>query len=381
MKVVTYSLISVLILLLVLSGYSLAGSYLTRSSSVTVGSIDSSSDCGPLKIGDRIVSVESRIIRSSSDFSSAESAVKTGDYVAMVVNGGPGSCRALSDGNLGFTVKESSSGGLMFGPDISESKSFVYSANNSNSTTLAKIKKVIQDRINFYDLPQTRVEITGSNIKISTPFEDEINSIVRQSKLRGTVIESFTLEQGAAKIIVGNIAYIVKPGNETISINGTDFKADKPFQLSNVTFHFVDTIGPTLNVEADLHGGEDTVTNPSSQVIVRKDTKSGLYFYYVQISVAPDVNERLTKVIRKAESTLVPGGGTVLNARLNYYIDDEEVSSLAIPVELIGNEITAISGIQQTSEDAYKVGRLVYSSLRFGSLPADLKLESQTISE
>ena len=381
MKVLTYTLIAIIVLLLAFSAYSLAGSYFTRSSVVTVDLIKTGADCGPLKVGDKIISVGPKTITNSADFSSIVSTVKAGDYVAMVVNGGPGNCKAIGDGDLGFTVKETVTGGLKFGPDISETKSYIYSLGNANSSTLERSRKIIEERMNFYDFTQTRMEVVGDKIRIVPAFDDELNDLVRQGRIRGTVFESFKLEQGTAKVIVGNVSYILKPGNDSISINGTDFQSNKPFELSNVTFHFMNVTGGSMNLEAALYENEDVLIGSSSQVIVREDSKSGLYFYYIQVSVAPDINEKLTNIIKRAESVLVPSGGTLLNARLNYYVDDQMVSSLAIPVEMIGNQINAISGVEKTPDEAYNVGRIVYVSLKFGPLPTNLKLESQIMSE
>jgi len=381
MKVLNYSLVLILVLLLGIGAYSIASSYLTRSTMVVVDSIKGGAACGPLKTGDRIISIESRMISSASDFVSASSSVKAGEYIAMVVNGGPGGCKAIADGDLGFTVKELTPRGIKHGADISSSKSYIYSLENPNSTNLEKTKKIIENRINFYDFLQTRVEIVGDKIKITTPYEDDLPTLVRTGKLRATVAETFHLERGAAKVIVGNDAYIIKPENETISINGTHSPVDKPFELSNITFHFVNVTGPSINLEADLYGNDDVIANPASQIIVRTEPRSGVYFYYVGVSVVPEVNERLTNIIKKAESIFVPGGGSVLNARLNYYVDRETVSSLPIPVELIGTQINAISGVGKTSDEAYSLGRSVYAAIRFGALPSDLKYDSKTVSE
>lgn len=370
---------AILLLLLAFSGYSMAGSYLTKNTVVTVDTVERGANCGSLAPGDAIVSVESTKIRNAEDFLTATSNVRAGDYVSLVVNGVPGGCMALSGGDLGFTVTESTSGGLKFGPDIAGAKSYSYSL--SDSTALAATKKIIQNRINYYDFPQTKVDIVGDNLRIITAFGDELPNLIMRRQIRATVTESYSLDQGAAKVTVGSSTYIIKPANGTVSINGTNYTANETFKLSNIDYHFLNSTASSMNLEADLYTQAEVVVNPNSQVIVRSDPTTGLYFYYVGMGVTPDANERFTNIIKKAGSTLVPGGGTVLNARLNIYLDNQTVSSLVIPVQLVGTDINSISGVEKTSDAAYNIGSIIFASLRYGSLPSYLTFNSQGISE
>ena len=138
----------ILVLLLLASTYFIASPYISRSGGVFVSAIAEEGRC-TLKVGDVISSVGGHQVQTKEDFYMSLKDFKKGEYVAMVVNNGPGGCNVLEDGYIGVNVSDAHAKRLMFGIDIQGGVTAVLSPTENPE----RIVKILERRAAIFGIP------------------------------------------------------------------------------------------------------------------------------------------------------------------------------------------------------------------------------------
>ena len=182
--------------------------FLTSKQNVIIVSVNNSL-CENVKVGEKISEVNGYIINSVKDFENALKGVKKGDYVTLVVNGGPGGCKAIEDADIGIKVKEEKGRKIVFGPEISGAR--VFFLRSENKTKLAKI---LEKRIKYLALPYTYAEIKGNYVVLTSLPEVDLSDILFIGHFEGFVRQALELENNSAKLRIGDKVHNIEIKNK-----------------------------------------------------------------------------------------------------------------------------------------------------------------------
>lgn len=363
-----------LILLLTMSLWSLLSPALFKAEGVKVVSIDENADCGNLKVGDIISQIEGNFVNSEQEFNAILKFMEKGRTVTLVVNGGPGRCTVLSDGELGVEVSDVSSKGFRFGTDLVGGEKVLLSSDDELSYADATyVSNALEKRLKIAGLHDSKVSLDGSIISISAPAGAQFYQVLINGSLEGLIEQEVKLTNGTGKIRIGNESYEFfwsKSKNESnLMVEGQWHAVGAFFSLGGMQLKVVNATNESALVDVLIFDNSEIGKAAGSVSYVNYDTNSRQYQFNIPIEVLGSASERFSKVTEG----LLPLYGTelgLLNGVLIYRLDDEEISKLSIPSSMAGTPIRAISiiGGGNNMEEAVNKKTLVEIALegKFG---------------
>lgn len=336
-----------LLLLLIFSVLLIVSPFFFEKTGVIVNFVEG--ECS-FEEGSIITEIKGFNIKHLNDFEEIEKTIKKNEYVSVVVNGGPGGCIALEDGNLGIKVSDIPSKKLKFGSEIQGSKIISFSISNGNPN---EVKNIIEKRIKLLGIPETEVFVEDNLINIKTIFTEKVLFLIEEGKLEARIKQELNLENGVAEVVLGDNSYKLIVNNKSeIKINNLTYKINQSFFIGNVEF-VVRNITNVIEIEAVLFKSNEVELIGDGLISYQPSIK--MYRIEIPIRISKTVSKKFVSLTKNIP--IVPGQTPVLKAMLIYYLNEKKLSELSIPYDMKGKEIESISIIffTKTKEEGIKL--------------------------
>lgn len=332
----------ILIILLILFSYFLISPFVFRRSRVIVSFVDEENQCSQIKEGDIVNQISGFVIGNSEDFKRAVGAIKAGEHVTMVINNGPGSCKALKDGYIGMDVADTPSNQLKFGLDIQGGEVIILEPEEILSfTELENEKEIIEERIKSLGLQETRVYTSDNTIRIVS-LTESISTLIQPGNFEAKIGQGIEVENETGEIRLGDNFYDIEVIDEKLKINDSYYQTDQIFLLENIKFKILNITNSSFSVEAEFLVNDDVTAVLSSLSFVRFNTDFRVYEFNIPLEISSEASNRFMKITKGLKVTFV-GTQSLLEGYLIYYLDSEEINRLNIPFEMAGTEINNIA--------------------------------------
>lgn len=331
--------------------------------------------CTNINPGDTVTRVDKTDVNNVLEYNQVLNNVKMGEYYPVVVNGGPGGCVAVGDGDLGMVVSDLKTGGLKYGPDISGGIVITLEPEGElNVFEMSALENVLEKRIENLNLRETSAELDGGSIKISSINTENIGLLTMRGLFEARIAQAIRLQNGVGIIALGNDNYDITLVNSSLQAGGDVVEMNGYFTLGDVNFHFINYTNTTVAVEALFMDNSDVTEVFKQMTSIAYDQASRTYRYDVPIGVGEDASRRFTKIIKGLAIETV-GTQQVLSGRLRYYIDGNVISDLTIPPDFGGEGISSIIIIGfTTNNDAAETGMKRALAAASGKLPSGLSI-------
>ena len=365
--------LTILLVFLLATAYLLFSPLIMRGG-LSVALMDEKSRCGDMKIGDSISQVSGSSVKSVGDFERVTGNVKSGSYVTMVVNSGPGGCVAIQDGIVGVSVQLAATKPLSLSLDIGGGTIFFFKPADSGAD-LQKMVGVLNDRVTLLKLFESKVDVAGSMVKITAVDGKNIDKLTKIGKFEAKISESVALKNGTGKLLLGEDVYDVRLVDDykRVEIAGQKYAVKDRAVVGNIKIDILNITNMSANLELVFFGNDDVVSVLDGYV---QSAQVG-YDYYIPVKISDAASENFAKITKRM-GTVFAGGMSMLDGMIVYYIDGEEFSKLGIPFEMAGNKLQQnainIVGIGKNFADANEKKIYVEVLLKTESLPSKLSL-------
>jgi hypothetical protein len=351
-----------LLVLLAASIYIITSPYLLKRYGVVVSSL-ADSRC-TMKVGDVITAVSGHQIANKNDFYESVKRVKKGEYVAMVVNGGPGGCTALDDSQLGVEVIDIRSSQLMFGIDVQGGVVTLLKP----ETDVHKTAAILSRRAEVYNIPEFRMSVNDSVIRATALSEDVILPLLEKGMVEARVAEDVEIDSGIGYLPLGDRVYTVELVDKNVRINGIVHRVNDSFRLEDVDFTVRNVTNTSVVVEAKIFNNDD-ITRTLSSGTLQYSSDRRTYEFTIPVEISQEATDRFNKVLRNVP-TYSAYGQTLVRGFLIYYIDEKPISQLSIPAEMTKQTIKQISivGLSPSINEATATKLKVLAAVESGVL-------------
>lgn len=194
------------------------------------------------------------------------------------------------------------------------------------------------------------------------------------------------IPEGTTKNFTIDEEYRFQYGDGTVTARNStgvigDYSEGESFTVNENTFYYVNQTNQSARMEVVAYSGEDIIEVLTSQG--RLSGSSGSYQWSFQIAIDSSAAERVQKIAKNYE-TIITRGGSQLGlesgqaARLTYYVDGEESTSLTVAASFKRQVITqpSIQGGAETRSDAVNERNRLQAILQSGRLPVPVQIES-----
>ena len=335
-------------------------------------------DC-KISEGDIITQISGKIIRNTNDFYEFVSNTKAGKYYPMVVNNGPGGCKAVVDGDIGIDVSDIESTGLKFEKSIGGGVEILIVSNKELShIELENSKRVIQSRFPILGITDGIVEVKGGKIIIFSSPSNNFGLLIKRGKIEGRIRQSLEVRNRKSEVKIGDSRYSIKILNGEIIVNNSEVKTGEKFYLENIVFVFVNGTNTSLILDSIIFDNRNVVKALPSFAGISFEPSINSFKFIFPIELDEKSGEKFAK-ISDGLSTIFVGSQTSLNGMLLFYIDGTEISELRIPLDLAGESIKTISivGFGKTVNEVVAKKTSVELAIA-GELPVEFKIEKIT---
>lgn len=343
----------VLFAIIVAAWYLMSPLFFSRAG-LKVVSISSGASCGSLRIGDVITGIGGSRMPSTKDFYDASRIAKKGDRVAMVVNGGPGGCTAVADGDLGVSVEDVSRGWMKLGTDVAGGEKFTVRITSlAADETPTKIAEIIKRRFDAIGVKDAYTVVEDGAVGVYLPKGESINSVMFPGAIECAAGQEVKLMDGVAKIKIGGSTQSLSWDGKTVTtVNGT-YKIGDAFELDGVKIRVANFTNSSLTVRETIFDNGGAKKLEGGQGSVAYDATSMSYVFSVPVELDDESSKRFSDVIGGLEPLYGSTSG-VLNGLLLYYVDDVELSKLSIPSSILSSPVKAMSmtGGERTMDNA-----------------------------
>lgn len=342
MKVVKDVRAMALIAVTLLSILILALPYLGTKSGVIVTSMDAGSKCSNVYIGSIISQMTGGSIKTADDFQNIVKNTKSGDYVTMVVDGGPGGCMALSNGYLGIAVSSIKSNYLRLAPEIQGSIKNYYSlTENYVQNDVTGAESIIQGRISSLNLQYTKAKMENGNITVTSSVNENTDNLISQCYLTGIITATLNLQNGRGELKSGNNTYEIFFSNGKVGVDNYTFGQNQNVIIGGMNVQFSNVTNSSA-VESIYFVNNSDIASVIGYGGVNYDSASRQFYF--SIPVSPSANSvNILKGVAKNLGSSLSGGQLVLNGNIEYYLDGVLLSSLPIPYTVTTQPVTSLS--------------------------------------
>ncbi|MCD6402728.1 MAG: hypothetical protein J7K98_00165 [Candidatus Aenigmarchaeota archaeon] len=336
--------------------------------------VPDSKPCG-LKDGDIINEVNHKSVKSVDEFIEL---LKTSDYVALMVNGKPKSCKARELFNI--TVRELPPTNLKFSMDL-EGGTRVFLRPKERNVTRKLMEDIIttlNTRINLYGLKDMNVRKVGTDLIMiemaGAGGEDIREFLAKQGKFEARIPIQ---RKNGEKLVIGDKEFSVSIRNQTVFIDSMSLKEGDEFKVGDVSVKVVNVTNQSVVFDSKVLEGKDVVFVYTNYPDSGLSPRNGGYEFFFKIRISERGARRFANVTKGLKSLTIGTAQRYLESPLNIYIDNKLVTSLRISADLAGKIVTepAITGYRQTRTEAIKEMMRMQSILRSGSLPVELEIE------
>jgi len=374
MKVWNKVQLAIILVFVALGSYVFISPYLIKNPGVTVVSV-SNPECKNVRIGDVITEAGGNQIRVIDDFNSLKFQPK--QFVAIVVNAGPGACTALSDGTIGINAKEITTRGITFGVDLVGGTKYTINTSSIAANDLKNVSRILSVRTSYLGLTGTKATVENGKLEIITGKETSVNQLLFKGYLEGRIEEVVVFKNDAGYLMVGNNNYTVKKIGENFLINNGTYSLGDSFYLKDVKTYIANSTNTSLILSLTVFNNSDILSEVPGYSQVGLDKTSGNYNFNVLISLSPAGGRRFNEITQNIK-TIVYGSQLNLDAALVFNLDGNDLSRLGIPASIKGQDLATLYIIvsDPSQESLLNKKSLLEATINSGSLPSALSVLS-----
>jgi preprotein translocase subunit SecD len=365
-----------LVVLVLVAVYSLVSPMISRKNGVVVSLVEPETGCSNIKEGDVITQVEGFQIKDSTDFKNAVSTVKSGNYVTLVVNGGPGNCKAVKDGGIGVVVDDIETGELVFGLGIGGGTKYIFEPSRKlNADDIKIVDEILKKRIKSLKISEGVVGVSENSVEITGAPKDKIGILVGGGEFEATILEGFNYKNNTGEIKIGNDSYKFEVNGSKLILNNNAYDVRQNFTLDGVRFDLKNVTNESVVLEAFVFGNDDITTVHSQLSYVKFRADGSVYEFVVPVDVSKNASDRFAKITKRL-GVRFTGTQSSLEGLLAFTLDGNLVNVLNIPSEMAGTEIKTISviGFEKNAKTAQNIKSKISVALESGKLPVELKM-------
>ena len=330
-----------------------------------VVAINSDAACDNMRVGDVITGIGGIRAPNTKDFEDVSKMAKAGDRVAMVVNGGPGGCTAVDDGDIGISVNDVSRGWMKFGTDVAGGEKFTVRITSlAADETPTKIAEIIKRRFDAIGVKDAYTSVEDGAVGVYLPKGESINSVMFPGAIECAAEQEIKLMDGTAKIRIGGSTQSLSWDGKTVTTANGTYKIGDVFELDGVRIRVANFTNSSLTVRETIFDNDGIKKLEGGQGSVAYDAKSVSYVFSVPVELDDESSKRFSDVIGGLEPLYGSTSG-VLNGLLLYYMDDVELSKLSIPSSILSSPVKAMSmtGGERTMDNAVYKKKLLDAAL------------------
>jgi len=300
-----------------------------------------------------------------------------------------GTLTARANGTLGIIGKNVPLTNLKFGLDIEGGvRAVIQPENDSTNATIDDIISTLTTRINVYGLREAsfrpmfyekkgfvEISMAGGNI------EELKDLLERQGRFEARIPIVVKLTNGSGSIIIDKKHDISLIDNK-IKIDSLEIEDDKNIVLDNISLH-VKIYGNIINFSALAFSGDDVKVVYFDPQRSRVTAVTGGYEWMFQIQLSQEGANRFYRVVKNIPVYTDISGKRYLESKIEFYLDNNFISSLNIAADFKEKPITdpSIQGYASTINEAKNEKLKLQSILKSGSLPTKIEIvQLETIS-
>lgn len=255
-----------------------------------------------------------------------------------------------------------------------------------------QIVRILQLRLSNAGLADTNVrsiDLGGGTHKIQVQTGSSNTTQLKELISQQGSFEArmpIIVPEGTTKNFTIDETYRFQYGNGTITAKNSSgvigtYSEGESFTANENTFYYVNQTNQTARMEVVAYSGEDIIEVLTSQG--RLSGSAGNYQWSFQIAIENEAAESVQKIANNYE-TIITRGGSQLGlesgqpARLTYYVDGEESTSLTVAASFKRQVITqpSIQGGAESRTAAVNERDRLQAILQSGRLPVPVQIES-----
>ena len=378
MKVLKNIRLMILLFLVLISVSLISTRILIKRSAVVVSFVEDDSPCKNIRVGDVLNQMGRFVISNKNDFDAAVSEVKSGQYITMVINNGPGGCVANKNAYLGLRIREVGGVSMPFDLDLVESKVLVFKPSDElNMDGVEKTVEILEDRIKVFKILGMRIYTDGKKIKIASLEEERIGSFTVIGDFEGKLSAPVEIKDGKGSIPIGDDSYEIKYVGGKVEYDNSLYDVGDGFMINGIEFDIINITNGSVQIEALIFNNKDISETLPSYSFARYDQASGLYDFNVFVEMSNDASDRFANLTTRMKTEFV-GTESVVVGKLIYYLDGEVISRLNIPFQMAGRRfqqnIFGINGYRNSLADAEFEKTRILAILENDKLPSKLNM-------
>jgi hypothetical protein len=355
-------------------------SELIKSTGVVVTYVGPDTPCKDvLTIGSVITEVFNTPVGNSNDFKRAISNLE--GITTFMINNNPRTCNIPKNSTLDVTVEDIKRGGLNLGLEIGGGQSYLFKTENTSQTVLQQTLNSIKSRAKQYDLANTRVELSDSNIQVITGSNEDnyVRFLTEQGVLEGRLILKVSISENKSELVFNDKTYkLTLKGNKSVVLNGSEYKVGDYFNLDDVKIKVTDITKNTTTLSVNIFNeGDLTLIKDKSDVVSKRLVKQqNGYAFVFYVNMSKKASENFAKATKGQEVMISPTGESYLKNSLVIFVDDQEIINLPVNGQDAGkekNDLT-IFGYSSGMDDAAMMMTRFITLIETKRLPIKLNL-------
>jgi hypothetical protein len=369
MKVLNQVQLVAILIFVALGSFIFLSPYLSKKTGAIVVDV-SNPDCQNIHAGDVITEAGGNQVQSMQDFNSLK--FQQNQFVSIVVNSGPGGCKALSDGTLGINAKSTSSQGMLLGVDLIGGRKYVI-----NAIPVDKIQNttaVLNARIQYFGISGIKIEKSGAEIDITAPDSTNVKQILFPGYFEGSVEEQVAL--GSSTLVyVGDTNYTVVQNGGKFLIGGDMHSVGESFYLKDVKATIENATNDSVILSFQIYNNSDILGEVPGYAQFGFDQSSGFYSFSIVISLKPTAAKKFGEVTQNIK-TVISGNQVNLNAMLVDKLDGIGISRLGIPVTLKNQNLNNVAIVAYDSNKGVLTNKkiLIEAAVNSGYISYNLSI-------
>ncbi len=296
----------------------------------------------------------------------------------------------IDDPGLGIGVSEQPLTNLQFGMDLVGGTRVLLEPMEENVTedVMQQTLTTLETRINTYGLKEAKFQevedISGNKyiqIEMAGGSKKEVDELLaKQGHFEAKIPMIVVFEDKTGTLKLGDNEYSVEYRNTSVKLGDEIYYINRTFELDGIDFKLENFTSDGVLFVASVFKGDDITSvcmqdNPgicTSRLFQQSD---GWEFMF-QVFISQEGAERFAKVTKNMKSFVDPNSGEAhLESRIYLFLDDVEITNLAISSDLAGKAYTQpmITGFRENQEEAMKEKLKLQSILQSGALPVQLR--------
>lgn len=374
MKILNKIQLIIIMTFVALGAYVFVSPYFFKSSGVIVVSV-SNPECQNVNIGDFITEVGGNQLVGAADFSTLR--FQANRFVSLVVNSGPGGCKALQDGSLGVDVKDSSSSGVLFGVDLVGGIKYDINTNSIPSSQLQNIVNTLDKRVSYLNLADVKIQ-NNNGIEIIANRNTNINQLFFSGNFEAAVQEQINMVDNVGIFSIGADNYTMTASENSLQINNRTYFANSSFYLNDIKTTVSNITNTSAVITLTVFNNSDILGEVPGYSQISFQSTTSTYNFQTAVSISPSAGNRFSEITQNIRTVAV-NGQLNLDAVLVYSLDGSELSRLGMPSTLKGQSTRTIvvMATESSQQSLLNKKNIVEAVLNGGDLQYPLSVSKQ----